>query len=82
MVPRRRAWTFVLSRLAPPPEVPASQIEEERSRVLTERGRSARARAEQAMRAGDWASAAVSEEVIVESEHELAVLRSVRRVAP
>jgi len=34
-----------------------------------------------AMVTGDWASAAASEEVIVESEHELAVLRSVRHFA-
>ena len=80
-MPRARAWIFVLSRMAPPPDVPASQADEQRARLLTERGTRARVRAELAMRVGDWAMAAVSEEVIVESEHELAVLRSVRRFA-
>ena len=77
----RRAWIFVSSRKAPPPDVPASEADEERARALTERGRSARARADLAMRAGDWDLAATSEEVIVESEHELAVLRSARHFA-
>ena len=80
-MPRPRAWTFVSSRMAPPPDVPASRADEERARLLTGRARNARFRAEMAMVTGDWASAAASEEVIVESEHELAVLRSVRHFA-
>jgi hypothetical protein len=38
-----------------------------RARVLTERGRSAGVRAEVARRAGDWSSAAASEELLIEA---------------
>ena len=79
---RVRGYISGLSRMAPPsPQVPASQAEEARARTLIERGRNARACAERALRAGDWASAAEFEEVTVEAEDELAVLESARRFA-